>query len=122
MMLAIMSIRASVDSKDLGPIVLEYLARSLERGLEARDRSDPARFIDVDYRTFTAAPIEQIERIYAHFGLDWSPATEAAMLGFLDENPQHKHGTHHYSLEEFGLSAEGVRERLRFYTERFGLR
>jgi hypothetical protein len=35
------------------------------------------------------------------------------------ENPQGKHGAHRYALEEYGLDAERVRERLRFYTDRF---
>jgi hypothetical protein len=130
MMQAIMSIRSSVDPLALGPIVLEYLARSLERGMSARERRERrsgtgvagrSRFLDVDYRTFVAAPLEETARVYAHFDLDFDATTEAAMRRFLDENPQGKHGAHRYSLEEYGLSAGAVRERLRFYTERFGL-
>jgi hypothetical protein len=121
MMAALMTIREQVDPQSLGPVVLEYLARSLERGLAARERSDAARFIDVDYRAFTADPLREIAKVYGYYGLPFSQATENAMAGFVKANPQNKHGAHRYSLEEYGLTRDAVRERLRFYLERFCL-
>jgi hypothetical protein len=121
MMAALMSIRESVDSLELGPTVLEYLARSLERGLAARDGIDPRRFMDVDYHRFVEHPTETVERVHEHFGLGLDSGTAAAMRAHIRENPQHRHGSHRYSLEEYGLSAELVRERLAGYIERFGL-
>ncbi len=121
MMAALMSIRESVDSLELGPTVLEYLARSLERGLAARDGIDPRRFMDVDYHRFVEHPMETVERVHEHFGLGLGSGTAAAMRAHIHENPQHRHGSHRYSLEEYGLSAEAVRERLAGYIERFGL-
>jgi hypothetical protein len=43
------------------------------------------------------------------------------MRGHLAANPKGKHGRHEYSLEEFGLSAAGVRERFRGYVDRFAI-
>jgi hypothetical protein len=103
-------------------VVLEYLARSLERGLRARERTAAAHFIDVDYRALTAEPMREIARIYDHYGLSLDRESENAMAGFLAANPQNKHGAHRYSLEEYGLTTEAVRDRLRFYLERFDLR
>ena len=37
------------------------------------------------------------------------------------EHPQGKHGRHEYSLDEYGLSPERVRERFAGYVERYGL-
>ena len=37
------------------------------------------------------------------------------------EHPKDKHGSHQYDLEEYGLTAERVRERFAGYIERFGL-
>lgn len=119
MMAALMSIRAFVDPRELGPIVLEYLARSLERGLAARDQCPPGRFLDVDYRVLIADPMREIARVYAHFGLDLAAGTEQAMMAFLAANPQNKHGSHEYSLAEYGLTPDLVRDRLRFYLDRF---
>ncbi|MEN8182021.1 MAG: sulfotransferase [Myxococcota bacterium] len=120
MIATLMSIRESVDSEALGPVVLEFLARSLERGLAARDRC-PERFVDVDYRRFLAAPLEAVEEIYGSFGLPLDAQTRTAMARHLSENPQGKHGAHRYSLEEYGLSPSAVGKRLRDYIERFDL-
>lgn len=119
MMRVLMNIRESVDPHELGPVVLEYLARSLERGLAARERLGPDRFVDVDYGAFVADPLGTAERIYAAFDLPLPEATRQALREHAEAHPQGRHGRHEYSLEEYGLAPEGVRERLRFYTERF---
>jgi hypothetical protein len=66
---ALMVVRASHDKRELGPAVLEYYARSLERGLGAREQAEPRRFADVDYRELVAEPLAALRRIYEHFGL-----------------------------------------------------
>lgn len=121
MVAALMGIREARDPKQLGPVVLEYLARSLERGLAARTRCPAERFLDVDYRDLVSEPLATAERIYRSFGLELGAAARTALERHAGENPQHKHGTHRYSLEEYGLSAEAVRARLAAYVERFGL-
>jgi hypothetical protein len=119
MMAMLMAIRASFEPKQLGPTVLEYLARSLERGLAARDRLDARRVLDVDYRAFVADSLATVRGIYRHFDLALGPAEEASLAAWAGAHPQGKHGAHRYSLEEYGLSAEAVRDRLAFYLERF---
>lgn len=119
MLASLMSIRESFDPEQLGPTVLEYLAQSLERGLATRERLDPRRFFDVDYRAFVAAPLDTAQRTYEAFGLGAPPLD--AMRRHVEENPQAKHGAHRYSLEEYGLTREAVRSRLAGYVERFGI-
>ncbi|HEY2510935.1 MAG TPA: sulfotransferase [Polyangiaceae bacterium] len=121
MMFAMMRGREGVDRLELGPTVLEYLARSAERGMAARDRSDPRRFVDVRYRDFVKDPLGTVAEIYDVFRLELTPAAEKAMRGHVESHPQNKHGTHDYSLEEFGLTPERVRKRLAGYIERFEL-
>jgi hypothetical protein len=43
------------------------------------------------------------------------------MREYVASHPQRKHGKHEYSLEEYGLSPESIRERLGFYLDRFNL-
>ena len=105
----------------MGPTVLEYLARSLEKGLAARNRSDPSRFVDVDYRQFVEDPMASVKQIYDAFGIELAAPTEQAMRAYVTDNPQKKHGSHEYSLEQYGLSPEAVRTRLSSYIERFDL-
>lgn len=118
---ALMAARENHDPKRLGPLVLEYYARSLERGLAARDAGDPARFFDVDYREFLTDPFAAAKGIYGHFALPMPDDVEQALQAHVAAHPQGKHGRHEYSLEEFGLDADTVRTRLADYIDRFAL-
>jgi hypothetical protein len=113
--------REGVDPRQLGPAVLEYLARSVERGMAARDELGPARFIDVSYRQFVKDPIGTAEQIYAAFQLELAPRTVDAMRKHVADHPQNKHGAHTYTLADYGLTAEMVSARLARYIERFAL-
>jgi Sulfotransferase family len=113
--------REGVDPRELGPTVLEYLARSVERGMAARDELGPARFVDVDYRQFVKDPMGSVERIYDAFQLELTPRTGAAMRKHIADHPQNKHGAHTYTLADYGLTAETVSKRLARYIERFEL-
>ncbi len=117
----LMAGRESFDPKELGPVVMEFYASSLDRGLAARARHDAARFVDVDYRDFVSDPLRVAEQIYGHFGLPLGSETRAALEAHVREHPQGKHGRHEYSLDEYGLSPERVRDRFAGYVERYGL-
>lgn len=121
MMGALMSIRETYDKAELGRAVLDHLATAIARGMRARDACDPARFIDIDYRTFVRDPMATVERIYGHFSLPLEDGVAAAMREYLAANPQSKHGRHDYSLAEYGLDASTVRARFAQYSARFGL-
>ncbi len=121
MMAALMTGREAFDARALGPVVLEYLARSMERALAVREQSDRRRFLDVDYQAFVADPVAAVERIYAAFALPLPPRALKAMRAHVGAHPQHRHGEHAYSLESYGLRPEQVRERLADYAARFGL-
>jgi hypothetical protein len=111
----------ALSRRELGPRVFDFYATSLERGLAVRDRSDAARFVDVRHDDFVDDPLGVARRIYAGFGLKLSAEAEAAMRTHVGDNPKGKHGSHAYALEEWGLSADAVRERFTSYIERFGL-
>jgi hypothetical protein len=108
------------DPKQLGPAVLEFYARSLDRALAVREKADLARFFDVPYAEFTSDPLACAERIYAHFALPLPESTRAALRAFAAENPEGKHGRHEYDLARYGLAAERVRARFAGYLARFG--
>ncbi|NRA03169.1 MAG: sulfotransferase [Myxococcales bacterium] len=113
--------RGCAPRPDLGKAVLEYLARSLERGLRARDALDSGHFFDVDYRTFLADPLSTVAGLYEYFGLGLDESLEATLAAHTRDNPQGRHGTHEYGLEKYGLTPDAVRSRLADYIERFGL-
>ncbi len=81
----------------------------------------PSQFLDVLYRDLIADPIAIVKRIYAHHGYPYSDEFEVNMKEWLDENRQHKHGKHRYSLEDFGLDAAKVDRGFEMYRSRFDL-
>jgi hypothetical protein len=107
------------DAKQLGPAVLEFYARSLDRALAARETLAPERIVDVEHDAFVADPMGTVQRVYRHFGLALSREAEEAMRGHADANPKGKHGSHDYGLAEYGLDEAQVRERFRDYLARF---
>ncbi len=109
-----------VDPKWLGPAVMEFYARSLDRGLAVREKADPARFFDVPYAEFTSDPLGCAERVYAHFGLPLPPTSRDALRAFAAANPEGKHGKHEYDLARYGLDEDRVRARFAGYVARFG--
>ena len=116
---ALMTTLESLDKHWLGSAVLEFYARSLDRGLAARAAMDPRRLVDVSHDEFVNDAVAVAKRIYAHFDLALTPAALAAFEAHATANPRAKHGRHDYDLEEFGLSEARVRERFRVYKERF---
>jgi sulfotransferase family protein len=111
--------REAVNPLELGPAVLEYLARSVERAMAARDKLGPQRFVDVGYRQFLRDPIGTAERIYDAFHLTLAPRTVDAMRKHIADHPQNKHGAHKYALADYGLTAQSVIKRLAPYIARF---
>jgi hypothetical protein len=118
---ALLKSRGCAPLPDLGPRVLEYLARSLERGLAARDRSEAKRFIDIDYREFVADPMRAAESIYRHFDLELPAGARQALTDHVSNHPRGKHGAHEYTLNQYGLTPHAVSSRLGEYIERFKL-
>lgn len=110
-----------IDKRELGPIVMDFYATSLERGLCARDACEAERFVDVTHDEFVAEPVRVARRIYGHFGLDFGEAVRSRMEAHVAANPRGKHGVHDYSLEEYGLDPDQVRARFAAYIDRFAI-
>jgi hypothetical protein len=111
----------AVDSREIGHQQLRQWPLLLEQGIRARDRhrDRSAQFLDVHFQEILADPLACVRRIYSHFDLHLGQDTEGRMKAFLTRNPRAGHGTHHYSLEQFGLDADAVRHAFKGYYERF---
>ena len=117
----LMKTRKDLELAKLGPLVLDFYATSLERGLAARDGLDPARFIDVSHDEFVRDNMSVAMRIYEHFDLELTTEARQSMEAYSKAHTKDRHGSHAYDLETFGLSAGEVRERFTPYSEQFDL-
>src|SRR5512135_1335123 len=104
-----------VDLRRLGAEYTEAMAVGVERALAYRATADPTRFLDVSYLALLADPAGTVETVCRHFGDAYDAAFEARVRGWLAVNPQHKHGVHRYSLEQFGLDPGSVNARYATY-------
>ncbi|MDT5173064.1 MAG: hypothetical protein QOG37_315 [Mycobacterium sp.] len=96
----------------IGADAVETWSRGLERFNSARAQYDSAQFCDVDYHQLIADPLGTVAEVYRHFGLPLTDEARQAMKASHAESqtgpraPKHK-----YSLADYGLTAEAVKER-----------
>jgi hypothetical protein len=113
------------DEVDLPEIAAQMIAtfdEMIARQNAYRDAHGGDAIYDIQYTDQVRDPIGEMRKLYAHFDEPLTEAAETAMTRLLAENPQGKHGKHVYSLEEFGLTADGVRAHFKDYCERYGIR
>jgi hypothetical protein len=105
------------DKSVLGPEAIELLTNGFETLLRVR-KEQPNRFIDVEYHDLVANPLEQFRRLLSAMGLAVGLQDERAAAEWIARNRRDTHPSHHYRLEDYGLTADRVTAALRFYTHR----
>ena len=90
---------------------METWSRGLRLFNTARAKYDSAQFCDVDYRDLIADPLGTVASVYRHFGM---PLTDEARKAMEDSHAESQTGArapkHKYSLADYGLTAETVKE------------
>jgi hypothetical protein len=81
--------------------------------------ADDQRIHHLEYRNFTAEPIDTIRALYDSAGLEYSAAFEGAMRAWLDENPADRFGRFTYSPDGLGVNLTELDKALQPYRERF---
>lgn len=118
---ALKSMRCEGVSVDDLPPVAQGSAMLLDNAISARaDGSLPDdQFVDVRYAALLAAPATTVVDVYERLG--WPAADDLGdrVNRYVDAKPKGAHGTHAYSLEDFGLDAATERQRHREYCDRF---
>ncbi len=114
-------LKRSLDVKELGSFWLEYARIGLDRAMKSRDKIPESQLYDVRLKDMMASPMTVLRDIYAHFDLEFTEETAGLLEARIAEKPTSQEGEHEYSIEEFGLTNEQVRDALRAYNERFGV-
>lgn len=108
-----------VDKREIAKVLLDTFDVMIERQNAYRDQHGEHSIYDIQYLEQLRDPIGTMRKVYKHFDEPFTPEAEARMTRLMSENPKDKHGKHAYTLEEFGLTAEGVRKHFKDYSERF---
>ncbi|MGH7565775.1 MAG: sulfotransferase family protein [Gemmatimonadota bacterium] len=98
---------ARARTSGLGLAIATSHAEALTRGLETAAR-DPQRIQVMRYEDLIDRSVETLREVHAGFGIPFPAALETAVRGWLEVNPQGRHGIHRYDLETYGLDDETV--------------
>jgi hypothetical protein len=94
------------------------MSRALRRCMEVRESRED-RFIDIWFENAMKDPLAEIRRIYEFARMELTPEAEAKMRQWLVDNARDKRVAHSYTLQQFGLTEEGIRRDFAAYCERF---
>ena len=110
------------DKAWMGEVTTRACELQMRRMIAFRDKNgNDSRFFDIHFAPFQKDPFPVIQQLYDFLGEDLTPQALARMKAWRNDTPKDKHGKHEYRPEDFGLSKEGLRERFRFYSDRFGV-
>jgi hypothetical protein len=107
------------DPAELGAFVLEHFVEGMRLATAGRKALGEDRFCDVYQQDFEQRPMETVERIYDFAGIALSGEVRSAMTKWSVDNRRGSRGEHPYTPEEFGLTADSIREAFGDYLERF---
>ena len=79
------------------------------------------RFVDVNYMQLVTDPVATLGAALEQMGLSMTDAYATAVRDYLDHKPKGKYGVHRYQPEDWGFTAEGIRDATAQYIERFDL-
>ena len=113
--------RGRRDMRRLGQEVSAHLREGVRNAIAAREHLGEDRFLDVHHHELARDPLDTLRRVYDFLGMPWHNAVERSALAWQQRNPPGAHGQHHYTAEQFGLSAAQIRTEFDFYIERFGV-
>ncbi|MGE2731051.1 sulfotransferase family protein [Mycolicibacterium vaccae] len=96
----------------IGADSMETWSRGLELFTAERSKHDPAQFYDLDYFALIEDPVGAVEDIYRAFGIEFTDGARAAMTKTHEDSKKGPRAPKHtYSLADYGLTAEQVKER-----------
>lgn len=99
---------------------IEHLLRACVRD---RELLAPAHNFDSYFHTFMADEMGTVAQVYAKAGMELTPGARGRLDRYIADHPRGKEGKVIYNLErDFGVAPERLRERFRFYFERFPVR
>ncbi|AEV76784.1 sulfotransferase family protein [Mycolicibacterium rhodesiae NBB3] len=107
------------DLHALGHEVSVHLLEGVQRAIEERARIGEDRFLDIHHRELVTDPKGTIRRVYDWLDLELTPEVEQSIFDWQDANMMGAKGTHRYTAEQFGLSAEQIRSDYGFYIRHF---
>ncbi len=108
------------DRQRIGRETLAGLEAMIARNQAQREQLPEGINFDLSFDELTRDPATSVQRVHAHFGLQWTAEASAALQAELARGLPPQVGQHRYALSDYGLDSERVSERLQDYRRRWG--
>ena len=105
----------------IGATTTDFCELGMRRLIAFRDAGNESRMFDIHFTAFQRDPFPGIEALYAFLGETLSPQARAGMQAWRRRKPREAQTYARTDPSLFGLDIAALRERFRFYTERFGV-
>jgi hypothetical protein len=100
----------SQDPRALGEEMLTLWHEGQVRMMAYRKAHPELRVHDMRYQDLAADPVATVRAAYRFHGMEFTADSAAGVSRWLAENPADKHGRHTYSLDDFGLTENRIRD------------
>jgi hypothetical protein len=110
------------DAATLGQQQTDLWVDGVARAMAFRDQYGDDRFVDVSFEDLQLDPLGTLATAYARFGLDMTEVSRGAITAWAEQHKAGDRGHHDYELADFGITADGVRERFSDYLSAFDIR
>jgi hypothetical protein len=116
-------LRKHVDPKGDAEYWIDRYERLLRRCVRDHDALPQSRVLDVSFQELMADSDSVLKQIYAKADLPLTSEVLCGLHDFQTSHPRGKYGQVQYNLRrDFGLQPEAIRERFKFYMDRFPVR
>ncbi len=97
---------------------LDLTAHNINQSILYRQSRETNQILDISYAELVNNKIGTMKNIYTWLGVDFDSNTEKIMSNWLEKNKLERKGnSHQYSLEQFNLSKDQIRDRFDNYYE-----
>ncbi len=110
---------AKADPVRLGHYWADRIEIMLRRCVEQREAVSKQRSLDVLFHEYMGNELDTVASIYELAGEPFDEASQTALAKYQQDHPRGRFGRVRYDLADFELDADELRERFRFYTDRF---
>lgn len=107
------------DAKVIGPEMLDYFGRSIDRHLVQRDALPSDRILDIQYEEVLEDVVSVAQRAFARAGHMLTDEAAAIIRQHEADLPQHQFGTYTYTAEDYGTTDRQIAKRFAAYSQRF---
>jgi hypothetical protein len=110
-----------IDKHEVGRDMLHFVARHVDRIMQADAGPEGERVVHVDYYALVADPVGQMRMIHEGIGIETPDAVAEAVGAWHAANPKNARGRNDYTLAEYGIAEGEALERFSDYVRRFAI-